>query len=93
MPIDTLDFRQTPVYIRPRGINRLDTGDQASMNVHSNHPVEPDAGSAHSTELDLVDMHVERLALEIQGDEDARSSIDITLPQTSEANHVIGKAR
>lgn len=72
----------------------MSTGDQASMtvNVHNSHPTGLSAGSAHSTELDLVHMHVERLALEIASNEDARSSIEITLPETSESNHVVGKA-
>ena len=40
------------------------------------------AGSPHSTELDVVDMHAQRLALEVVSDEDACSSINILLSQT-----------
>lgn len=92
MPIDTLDFRHNPVHIRGQGINRNNSGMvQALIADEGRHPVNQRPGTPHSSELDLVDMHVERLALEVASDEHVRSSVEITLPQTGEPGHVIAK--
>jgi hypothetical protein len=87
MPVDTLHFGRFPVHVS-HGIsgrnttNRHFSGSPVLRVVVENDPSDERSGSPHSTELDTVDMHVERLAFEVTSDEDdAVSSIDIVLPQ------------
>jgi hypothetical protein len=85
--VDTLHFGRFPVHVshgasERRTTNRHFHSSQVLRDVVENQPSDERSGSPHSTELDTVDMHVERLAFEVTSDEDdAVSSIDIVLPQ------------
>lgn len=88
MPVDTLDFGRFPIHVTHGAPGRNTTNRRygASQDLRDVAETQPDdrPGSPHSTELDVVDMHVQRLALEVTSDEDACSSIDIVLSQGSD---------
>lgn len=87
MPVDLTGLERSPHFGHGPGTNtiiRRQGSEAVLQDVKENHSADACPGSSHSTELDVVDMHVQRLALEVISDEDACSSINIVLSQTSD---------
>lgn len=85
MPSDLTGLDRSPHFgHRPRTntIIKRQGSKTVLQDVQEDHSVAACPESPHSTELDVVDMHVQRLALEVTSDEDVCSSINIVLSQT-----------